>query len=93
MDLVSILEADATSLYVNRLCPETLLALLVFMNFPFYKNFKKKKNYMPCVEFLYIFSVIVFLVIVVTGKQGQRNQKKEQVVTDMDLRVYRLLQQ
>ena len=48
---------------------------------------------MPCVEFLYIFSVIVFLGIVVTGKQGQRNQKKEQVVTDMDLRVYRLLQQ
>ena len=74
MDLVSILEADATSLYVNRLCPETLLAVLVFMNFPFYKK-KKKKDYMPCVEFLYIFSVIVFLVIVVTGKQGQRNQK------------------
>ena len=48
---------------------------------------------MPYVEFLYIFLVIVFLVIVVTGKQGQRNQKKEQVVTDMDLRVYRLLQQ
>ena len=58
MDLVSILEDDATSLYVNRLCPETLLAMLVFMNFPFYK--KKKKDYMPCVEFLYIFSVIVF---------------------------------
>ena len=75
MDLVSIWEVDATSLYVNRLCPETLLAVLVFMNFTFYKNKKKKKkkNYMPCVEFLYIFSVIVFLVIVVTGKQGQRN--------------------
>ena len=48
---------------------------------------------MPCVEFLYIFSVIVFLGIVVTGKQGQRNQKKEQVVTEIDLRVQRLLQQ
>ena len=48
---------------------------------------------MPCVEFLYIFLVIVFLVIVVTGKQGQRNQKKEQVVTETDLRVQRLLQQ
>ena len=91
MDLVSILEDDATSLYVNRLCPETLLAVLVFMNFPFYK--KKKKDYMPCVEFLYIFLVIVFLVIVVTGKQGQRNQKKEQVVTKTDLKVQRLLQQ
>ena len=48
---------------------------------------------MPCVEFLYIFSVIVFLVIVVTGKQGQRNQKKEQVVTETDLKVQRLLRQ
>ena len=48
---------------------------------------------MPCVEFLYIFSVIVFLFIVVTGKQGQRNQKKEQVVTKTDLKVQRLLQQ
>ena len=95
MDLVSILEADATSLYVNRLCPETLLAVLVFMNFLFYqkkKKKKKKKDYMPCVEFLYIFSVIVFLVIVVTRKQGQRNQKKEQVVTETNLRVQRLLQ-
>ena len=74
MDLVSIWEVDATSLYVNRLCPETLLAVLVFMNFPFYKKKKKKKKiYMPYVEFLYIFSVIVFLIIVVTGKQGQRN--------------------
>ena len=93
MDLVSIWEVDATSLYVNRLCPETLLAVFVFMNFPFYKKKKKKKNYMPCVEFLYIFSVIVFLFIVVTGKQGQRNQKKEQVVTKTDLKVQRLLQQ
>ena len=94
MDLVSIWEVDATSLYVNRLCPETLLAVLVFMNFLFYQKKKKKKNkdYMPCVEFLYIFSVIVFLVIVVTGKQGQRNQKKEQVVTETNLRVQRLLQ-
>ena len=90
MDSVSILKVDATSLYVNRLCPETLLAVLVFYEFPF---LQKKKDYMPCFEFLYIFSVIVFLVIVVTGKQGQRNQKKEQLVTDMDLRVYRLLQQ
>ena len=68
------------------------MAVLVFMNFPFYQK-KKKKDYMPCVEFLYIFSVIVFLVIVVTGKQGQRNKKKEQVVTETDLRVQRLLQQ
>ena len=48
---------------------------------------------MPCVEFLYIFLVIVFLVIVVTGKQGQRNQKNEQVVTKTDLKVQRTLQQ
>ena len=27
VDLVSMLEADASSLYVNRLCPETLLAV------------------------------------------------------------------
>ena len=66
------------------------MVVLVFMNFPFYK---KKKDYMPCVEFLYIFLVIVFLVIVVTGKQGQRNQKKEKVLTKTDLKVQRLLQQ
>ena len=53
MDLVSILEVDATSLYVNRLCPETLLAVLVFYEFPFLPK-KKKKDYMPCFEFLYI---------------------------------------
>ena len=64
------------------------MVVLVFMNFPFYK----KKDYMPCVEFLYIFLVIVFLGIVVIGKQGQRNQKKEQVVTETNLRVQRLLQ-
>ena len=43
MDLVSILEADATSLYVNRLCPETLLAVLVFYEFPFIPKKKKKR--------------------------------------------------
>ena len=48
---------------------------------------------MPYFEFLYIFSVIIFLVIVVTGKQGQRNQKKEQVVAKTNLKVQRLLQQ
>ena len=48
MDLVSILEVDATSLYVNRLCPETLLAVLVFYKFPFVPKKKKK------ITFLYI---------------------------------------
>ena len=59
MDLVSILEADATSLYVNRLCPETLLAVLVFMNFPFYKKKKKKKITCPVLS-SYIFSQLLF---------------------------------
>ena len=48
MDLVSILEVDATSLYVNRLCPETLLPVLVFYEFPFVPKKKKK------ITFLYI---------------------------------------
>ena len=65
MDLVSIWEVDATSLYVNRLCPETLLAVLVFMNFPFYKNKKqkkqkKKKKFTCPVLSSYIFSQLLF---------------------------------
>ena len=61
MDLVSILEADATSLYVNRLCPETLLAVLVFMNFPFYQKKKKKERKITCpVLSSYIFSNLLF---------------------------------
>ena len=56
MNLVSILEADATSLYVNRICPETLLAVLVFMNFPFYKKKKKKRLHALCWVPIYFLS-------------------------------------
>ena len=75
MDLVSIWEVDATSLYVNRLCPETLLAVLVFMNFPFYKNKKKqkKKKFTCPVLSSYIFSQLLFSYLLLS----QENKAKE----------------